>query len=380
MEKIKVLIITGKMDVGGIENQMMHLLRNADRDKFQIDFTSTIPDGFYRDEIESLGGSYIQIPHMGRHIFRYCKALYHVMKSGRYDIVHSQELFHSGIVLAVAKAAGVRCRIAHAHNWCDSDGISTKRSPIRSIYNIAMRYLINQTSTSQIACSTWAGKFLYGEKTLKKETYHLVFNSVDTEKFLDNYDRLEEGEFCEDGWINILNVARITAVKNQLFLVELAAEFRRRKKKIRIICAGNGDEDYEMQVFKLVKEKHLEEYILFPGVRKDIDILMRKSRAFILPSKYEGMPLVIIEAQASGLPCISAKTYSPEVDFGLGQICWLSLKDDISMWADAVEQAVNWKRPAKASVEQAVRKKRFDSKMFAETICDIYESDYERKN
>ena len=107
---------------------------------------------------------------------------------------------------------------------------------------------------------------------------------------------------------------------------------------------------------------------------------MRKAKAFILPSKYEGMPLVMIEAQAAGLPCLSANTYSPEVDFGLGQIRWLSLKEDISVWADAAEQAINIKRPAKAAVEQAVRKKRFDSKMFAETICDIYESDYERKN
>ena len=380
MGKIRVLIITGKMDVGGIENQMMHLLRNADKERFQIDFTSTIPNGFYRAEIESLGGKYIQIPHMGRHVIRYCKALYHVMKEGRYDIVHSQELFHSGIVLSVAKAAGVRCRIAHAHNWCDSDGINTRRSLIRSLYNTVMRCLINWTSTSQIACSTWAGRFLYGEKTLKKTTYHLVFNSVDTGKFLDHYDRHEEGEFCEDGWSNILNVARITAVKNQIFLVNLADEFRKRKEKIRIICVGSGDEDYEKQVHKLVKDKQLEEYILFPGVRKDIDVLMRKAKAFILPSKYEGMPLVMIEAQAAGLPCISANTYSPEVDFGLGQICWLSLKKDISAWADAAERAINLKRPAKADVERAVSEKRFDSKMFAKTICDIYQNDYERKN
>ena len=88
----------------------------------------------------------------------------------------------------------------------------------------------------------------------------------------------------------------------------------------------------------------------------------------------------MIEAQAAGLPCISANTYSPEVDFGLGQICWLSLKEDISVWADAVEQAINSERPAKAEVEQAVSEKCFDSKMFAKTICDIYQSDYERKN
>ena len=380
MKQIKVLIITGRMDIGGIENQMMHLLRNVDRDKFQIDFTSTIPDGFYRNEIEALGGNYIQIPHMGKHVFRYCKELYHVMKNGKYDIVHSQELFHSGIVLLVAKVARVKCRIAHAHNWCDNNGVNTKRSLIRSIYNIVMRKLINWTSTAQIACSTWAGKFLYGEKMLKKKTYHLVFNSVDTAKFIDNYDKHEDGEFCEDGWTNILNVARITAVKNQLFLVRLAEEFSRRNKKIRILCAGNGEEDYEKQVFNLVKSKQLDEYIIFLGIRDDIDILMRKSKAFILPSKYEGMPLVMIEAQAAGLPCISAKTYSPEVDFGLGLISWMSLKDDITAWADAVERAVSKEKPEKADVEKVVIEKRFDSKRFAETICKIYENDYKIRN
>ena len=123
MEKIKVLIITGTMDVGGIENQLMHLLRNADREKFQIDFTSTIPDAFYREEIETLGGRYLQIPHMSqRNPIPYCKALYRIMKDGEYDVVHSHELFHSGIVLLVAKLAGVPGRFAHAHNWQDGYG------------------------------------------------------------------------------------------------------------------------------------------------------------------------------------------------------------------------------------------------------------------
>lgn len=380
MKKIKVLIIAGTMGVGGIENQMMHLLRNADKEKFQIDFTSTIPDAYYRKEIESLGGKYIQIPHMGKHVLTYCRALYRVMKQGKYDIIHSQELFHSGIVLAVAKAAGVKSRIAHAHNWRDDDGIHTKRSLIRTVYNMIMRRLINSFSTVQIACSTWAGRFLYGNKGLKKNTYHLVFNSVDTSKFLDNYDQNETGEFCEDGWTNVLNVARITAVKNQKFLVKLGEEFCRRNKKIRILCAGNGDATYENQVRTLIREKKLEQYILLLGVRDDIDALMRKSKVFVLPSKYEGMPLVMIEAQAAGLHCVSADTYSPEVDFGIGLITWLSLDNAIKVWADAIEKAAAIGHPAKADVEKAVREKKFDSKLFAETICEIYEEDYNTRN
>ena len=151
---------------------------------------------------------------------------------------------------------------------------------------------------------------------------------------------------------------------------------RKRKRKIRILCAGNGDEDYERQVYELVEEKNLEEYILLLGVREDVDVLMRKSRAFILPSKYEGMPLVMIEAQAAGLPCISAETYSPEVDFGVGLIDWLSLSDDVSIWVDAVEKAVTKERIEKKVVENAIIEKQFDSKMFAKRICDIYEEDY----
>lgn len=130
-------------------------------------------------------------------------------------------------------------------------------------------------------------------------------------------------------------------------------------------------------VRKKIAEKKLEAYIQLLGVRKDIDVLMRKSRAFVLPSKYEGMPLVMIEAQASGLPCVSANTYSPEVDFGIGTVTWLPLEAGAVAWADALEEAVQRERAPKAAVERAVQEKRFDSKMFAQTLCELYQEDYE---
>lgn len=379
MGRIKVLMVAGDMHVGGIENQLMHLLRNADKNIFQIDFTSTKKDAFYRQEIESLGGQFILIPPMDWHNpGAYCRALFRVMRDGKYDIVHSHELFHSGITLCIARKAGVPCRFAHAHNWCDDDGTGKKRGLIRSIYNIVMRKMINRYSTSQIACSTWAGRFLYGERTLTKPSYHLVFNSVDSGKFLAEYGKVETGEFCSGGWANILNVARITAVKNQKFLVEIADEFRKAGDKVRILCAGNGDADYEAEVRREIENRQLEDYIQLLGVRKDIDVLMRKSSAFVLPSKYEGMPLVMIEAQASGLPCVSANTYSPEVDFGIGAVTWLSLENPASKWAEALRTAVGQQRPSKEKVVAAVQEKKFDSRMFAETVCSLYRQDYER--
>lgn len=374
VKKIKVLIITGTMDVGGIENQLMHLLRNADKSRFQIDFTSTIPNAYYRGEIEALGGRYLVIPHMAHsNPFPYCKALYNIMKEGQYDIVHSHELFHSGIVLLVAALAGVPGRFAHAHNWQDGDGSGKRRSVLRGLYNSLMRRLILSCSTHQLACSTLAGKFLYGEKCLQKDSYHLVFNSVDTGKFLDAYDQQETGEFC-DGWVNVLQVGRVTRVKNQLFLTEIAGEFRRQKKNIRILCAGSGDADYMELVQRVIEEKGLQQHIQMLGVRSDIAPLMRKSSAFVLPSQYEGMPLVLIEAQASGLPCVIADTFSHEVDFEMGRIHWLPLNGNAAQWADAIENALTMGRASRDQVVQAVNRKHFDSKMFAKILCDLYES------
>lgn len=375
----KVLIVTGAMTVGGIQNQLMHLLRQADKTKFQIDFTTTEDHPFYQDEIESLGGQCIYIPPTeGRHFLRYCRALYRVLKNGKYDIIHSNELFHSGMVLLTARLAGVKHRFVHAHNWKEGNDPDEKKGVIRRIYNRVMRVLIRANATDFIACSSYAGRFLYGEKVTNKPNYHLVFNSVDTSRFIERFDDNETGEFCDAGIVNVLQVGRFTPVKNQLFTVEIAAELKRRGENIRILCAGNVGEEYDEKVRTKIREYGLENEMLLLGVRKDIDVLMRKSSAFLLPSLYEGMPLVMIEAQASGLPCVTADTYSREVDFGIGKVQWLDLKDGAAAWADAIERAVRIGRANKTDVVEAIKKGSFDSGSFSNKICILYQDAMER--
>ena len=241
-----------------------------------------------------------------------------------------------------------------------------------------MQRLIQWNATDFIACSTLAGKFLYGEKITRQPNYHLVFNSVDTSKFIEKYDQPEPGEFCNDGWLSVLQVGRFTPVKNQLFTCEIARELKLRGRKIRILCAGNIGGEYDDAVAAKIAEYGLEEQMLLLGVRKDIDVLMRKSSAFLLPSLYEGMPLVLIEAQASGLPCVTADTYSREVDFGIGAVEWLNLEDGVSAWADAVERAVRQGRADKADVVAAIERGGFDSRVFAGKLCELYEKSMNR--
>ena len=374
MEKIKVLVVTATMNAGGLENQLMHLLRNADKELFQIDFSSKVEDSYYRKEIEALGAKYYVLPEMNRkNIFSYFREMVRIMEDGKYDVVHSNELFHSGIVLLAAYFAGVKCRIAHSHSIYDLDDINIKRSTLRKIYSSFMRWMILQFSNVQIGCSTAAGEFLFGKKTVKKDSYQLLFNSVDTKEYLENYDKEGTGEFCEAEWINVLHVGRVYEVKNQLFITEIAEEFKKREKNIRILCAGKGNQEYIDKVQEVIENKELQEHMKMLGIRKDIAELLRKSKAFILPSLYEGMPLVLIEAQASGLHCVSADTFSKEVDFGIDSVEWLSLHSGAEKWADAIETAIEKGRKEKTEVVNAIEKKGFDSKIFTERLCKLYE-------
>ena len=374
MEKIKVLVVTATMNAGGLENQLMHLLRNADKETFQIDFSSKVENSYYRKEIEDLGAKYHVLPEMNRkNMLSYFRTMIRIMKDGKYDVVHSNELFHSGIVLLAAYFAGVKCRIAHSHSIYDLDDINAKRSSLRKMYSSFMRWLILRCSTIQIGCSTAAGEFLFGKKAVKKDTYHLLFNSVDTREYIENYEREETGEFCESEWINILHIGRVYEVKNQLFITEIAEEFKKRDKKIRILCAGNGNQEYRDKVQEVIKSKELQNHMKMLGVRKDISELLRKSKAFILPSLYEGMPLVLIEAQASGLHCVSADTFSKEVDFGIDAIEWLPLQAGAEKWADAIETAIEKGRKQKSEVVNAIEEKGFDSRIFTEKLCKLYE-------
>ena len=362
----KVLITAGALDMGGLENQLVYVGKNIDRNRFEIDYACTNENAFYKKDIVKSGCGFIIIPDPRKDgIIKYMVAMLRLLVSGKYDVIHAQELFHSGIEVFLAWLARVPIRIAHSHST--SDG-SDRNLWVKSFYHGIMRIMILLFATDYLACSTPAGRFLYGKNILKSKKFKVVFNSVEVNKYF--------GEYTPKTLLNkerkhIIHVGRFVDVKNHFFMIELAEQIKKRNLPYTFVFIGTG-ELFELCASK-VQELGLKEQVVFLGQREDVADLIRQGDMFILPSFYEGMPLSLIEAQAAGLPCLVADHITKEVDFEIGLMNYLSLSSGVSGWMDKICSVIDSPHPNENSILSAIHKKGFDVLDFQRILCDIYE-------
>lgn len=363
----KVLITAGALGMGGLENQLVYLGKHIDKNKFHVDYTSTDSNAYYKTDIIKAGCGFCVLPDPRKDgTIKYCWQLYNLIKHGGYDVVHSQELFHSGIEMFIAWVAKVPKRIAHSHSTQDG---SNHNSGFKTVYHWIMRRSILMFATDYLACSTIAGKYLYGNRITRNKRFRVVVNSVETQSFFsETYPVIWERK---KGWKYIVHVGRFVDVKNHDFMLDLACQMKQEGKKICFVFVGDGELMEHCK--ERVKKEKLNQYVLFLGQRRNVEDILREADAFILPSHYEGMPLSLIEAQTAGLPCLIADHITEEADFGINLIFRKSLSDGIDKWINGLEQLVAEEHPSRNQIREAIHKKGFDVSDFQRTMCEIYE-------
>jgi glycosyltransferase involved in cell wall biosynthesis len=326
---LKVLHVVGAMNRAGTETMLMNLYRNIDRKKIQFDFISySQKEAHYDQEIERLGGRIIRLTKTYS-----VKEIYAAIKKyGPYDVVHAHTLFNCGIANLAAQLAGVAIRISHAHTTLD-----TNQSLVRTIYKGIMRKLINITSTKLLACSNGAGRYLFGEKELVKTRYSYYPNVIDYTKFLEpplkEVKKFKEEADLENNFV-IGHIGRFMDAKNHLFLIEIMKNVLKKQKNITLLLVGDGE--LRASIEEYVKKLGIDENIKFVGVREDIPTLLHSMDLFVFPSLYEGLGLVLLEAQASGIPCIVSEAIQPEADLNIGLVKQLTLSEGPELWANRI--------------------------------------------
>ncbi|RIX52636.1 glycosyltransferase family 1 protein [Paenibacillus nanensis] len=321
---IRILHAAVNMNRGGAETLLMNLYRNVDRSLVQFDFL-TSKEGVFDDEIRRLGGRVHRIPYIDQAGHRgYRRALRDFFRSRRdeYDIVHAHMDRMSGFVLRAAQLAGVPVRIAHSHNTRSEGSLAAR------LYKRYAGLYIGISATHRFACSSAAAKWLF---PMKKNEAVLLKNGIDPEKFA--YSQAVRASVREELGLSestyaIGHVGRFNAQKNHAQLLEIFGGVQRRIPNSVLLMAGDGPLRQEME--RKASELGITEQVRFLGVREDVERLLQAFDAFVFPSHHEGLPVTLVEAQASGLPCYISDAISREADLGLGLVHFLSnrLHDD----------------------------------------------------
>lgn len=361
---IRVLHVVVNMNRGGAETLIMNLYRNIDRSKVQFDFL-TCKEGAFDSEIIELGGKIHRIPYISDvgH-FGYIKALNHFFTTHKeYKIVHSHMDKMSGLVLKAAQKAGIPVRIAHSHSTQSEGGMAAR------LYKWYAGKHILPSSTHLLACSDSAADWLFSSHS---SAATILKNGIDVEKFTFSQDvrtevRKELGIDNESYVIG--HVGRFNNPKNHSFLIDIFADFNKIKPESLLILVGDGP--LRCDIEKKVINLKLEEKIKFLGIRDDINRLFQTFDVFVFPSLFEGLGMVLIEAQASGLPCLVSDVVPNEADLNLGLLDYIPLSSK-SIWVKKMTS--NYQRIPSNICSDSINQSGYNIHDSAKWITEFYKS------
>ena len=287
----RMLHIVGSMSPSGIGNFIMNVYRNIDRNKVQFDFiVHEHREVSFDEEIKELGGRLFYVTRKSVSPVRNFAEIRRVVKRGRYRIVFRHtDISTVALDLLAARLGGAKVRIAHSH--------STSTPNVRM--HLLFQPMLNALCTRRFACSDRAGAWLYGDRP-----YEVIMNAIRLDQFA--YDektrrRMRRQEGLEDALV-IGHIGNLLPVKNHLFMLDIMAGLVKTCPRARMVFVGDG------AMRRQIEEKRealglTREVILF-GVRTDTAALLQAMDVFLFPSLYEGLPIAMVEAQCSGLPCL----------------------------------------------------------------------------
>lgn len=360
---IKIAHIIGKWVGGGVESVVMNYYRNIDRTKIQFVFIcDSDSTNIAYEEIEQLGGKIILIPPYQK-IFEYHKELTKILKEGNYKIVHSHINTLSVFSLYAAKCAGVPIRIAHSHST------SSRKEWKRDIIKKTLRPFSKTFATNYMCCSEIAGRWLFGNREFNKGNVFVLNNAIDLEKFKYNKkirkEKRKELKIAKDTLV-IGHVGRFVETKNHKFLIEVFNKLHQKNENSILILVGQGP--LKKEIKKYVDELKLTDSVLFLGQRKDTNEIYQVFDILLLPSLYEGLGMVLIEAQCAGLPCI-ASNYVPTITNATNNIQFKSIKSSLDEWVECSLKLANQDRKNKIYL---INKKGYNIKIEKNKLEKVY--------
>lgn len=320
-KKINVAMLTSHFDITGVGTVMMNYCKMLDKCKYNLTIIAGSPIADkYNQECKEFKINLIELPSRHKNPQKHYMALWKVLKKGNYDILHDHgNSSMMAVELTIAKLAGIKIRIAHSHNsTCSNMKIHKALNPY-----------FKTTYTKALACGKQAGDWLFG-----KEQFEILPNGFNTSSFYFSKENREDirNNLGIAKQLVIGHIGRFNMQKNQEYLLKIFEKIAEKRKDSILLLVGTGPDAEKIKM--LVEQHKYKNQIILYGETDNPAFFYSAMDVFVFPSRFEGLPVVLLEAQISGLPCVVSNKVTQEVDFG--DINWQSIDDSPDKWSDAV--------------------------------------------
>lgn len=360
-QPIRVLQILGIVANGGVETVIMNYYRHIDKIKIQFDFVvHNDADENYLREAERLGAQIYKVTPYNKNIFKFIFDIYQIIKKHHYQIVHCNMNALSGFALFAAYLADAKIRILHNHTT------DSKEEKLRSFIKRMLRPFAKLFANQYWACSNLAGEWMYGKKAIEDNKITIINNAIDLDRFKFDKEKREKirKELGLENCFVIGHVGRFMKQKNHEFLIDIFNEIIKRKENARLLLIGDGK--LRPQIESKAKELGISNKLIFLGNRNDVADLYNVMDIFVLPSLYEGLPVVGVEVQANGLPFICSTEVTKEILL-TNNIKLISLQQPLKDWLNKIENA----KRKELNINDELLKK-FDIKQESRKLENLY--------
>lgn len=370
-EPIRILHVLGSTDLGGAESRIMDIYRNIDRGKIEFDFlVHQEKKGYYDDEIKAMGGRVYRIPRFRLYNIAAYKKAVKTFFAGHHEFkaVHGHMTSTAAIYLPIAKKSGIPMTIAHARSAGVDKGLKGK-------ITLWIRKPLKRRCDYMFACSGLAAEAVFGRKNTLSGRVKIIPNAVDVAPFRYRKrvrDRMRSALKVEDKFV-VGHVGRFHYAKNHEYLLEVFARIAKKKENAVLLLLGEGSLMEEMKITAV--SLGIEDKVFFLGNQKDTWDYYHAMDFFVFPSRYEGLPGTVVEAQSAGLRCLVSDTIAKEVGI-TDLVTYKSIADKPEEWADYVLEHADYQRE---DVYEQIAAAGFDVRLQAKRYEQFYlsgEEDY----
>lgn len=339
---LRILQIGLSSNPGGIENCILNYNRHIDRSRFCFDYADIYGNGLtYDEEIRSLGGAIYTLPNFKRNPLLNSIQLRDIIYSQQYNIVHINVLSAANIISPFIACNSQAIVIIHCHSTSTPSGF------LRRLMNYVNLKWFRQSRVVKWSCCLRAGRWMWGDAFSMSD---IIPNAVDVNLFKKNvgYRRTIRTQcgFANDDVV-IGFVGGLCEPKNVLFIPEILAALRKRSRKFKALLIGDGV--MRKGLIEKIHAFHITDDVYIAGIQQRIYEWYQAMDVFILPSLFEGLPVVGVEAQAAGLPCFMSDTITEEVNIS-GTVTYLPIHKGGDVWADAIDHVLSKKQSTQINI------------------------------